>query len=91
MQNPRKPSENAEILALEALGWLAGHEGGLERFLAATGSDLASLKAAAGNPGTARALLDFLLMNEDLLLAFCDATQTRPQAIHAALARLDGA
>ncbi len=89
MLKPGKPSENAEILALEALAWLAGQEGGLERFLAASGSDPASLKAAAGDPGTARALLEFLLANEDLLLAFCESTSARPQAIHAALRRLE--
>ena len=83
-------TENAEILALETLAWLAGHEGGLERFLTAAGTDLQSLKAAADSPDTARALLDFLLSNEDLLLAFCDATQTPPQAVPAALHRLDG-
>ena len=89
MLNARKPSENAEILALEALSWLAGQEGGLERFLAASGSDVDTLKAAAGSPDTARALLEFMLANEDLLLAFCEATSTKPQAIHTALRHLE--
>jgi len=91
MLNARKPSENAEILALEALSWLAGHEGGLERFLAASGSDVDTLLGTAGNPDTARALLEFLLANEDLLLAFCEATSTKTLAVHAALRQLDGA
>jgi len=90
MLNPRKPSENAEILALEALSWLAGEEDGLERFLAASGSDVETLKAAAGNPDIGRALLEFLLANEDLLLAFCKATSTKPQSVHAALRQLEG-
>jgi hypothetical protein len=90
MLNARKPSENAEILALEALSWLAGHEGGLERFLAASGSDVDTLRALAGNPETARALLEFLLANEDLLLVFCETASIKPQTIHAALRRLDG-
>ncbi len=90
MRHAQKPAQSAEILALEALSWLAGTDGGLERFLAATGSDPATLRAAAGSRDTARSLLDFLLANEDLLLAFCDATQTAPQAIHAALHRLEG-
>jgi hypothetical protein len=90
MLNAPKPTENAEILALEALGWLAGQEGGLERFLAATGSDVAALKTAAGDPDTARGLLEFLLANEDLLVTFCEATSTKPQTVHAALRRLEG-
>ena len=91
MLNPPKPKESAEILALQALSWLAGDEGGLARFLAASGSDLESLKAGAGSPDTARALLEFLLGNEDLLLAFCETTSIKPQAVHAALFHLDGA
>ena len=33
------PTENAEILALEALGWLAGDETALGRFLDQSGID----------------------------------------------------
>jgi hypothetical protein len=90
MQKPQKAAENAEILALEGLGWLAGTDGGLERLLAASGTDLDGLKAAAGNPETALALLEFLLANEDLLLAFCDDAGRRPAELHAARRALAG-
>ena len=36
-------SENAEILALEALGWLAGEEDGLEKFLSQSGIEADAL------------------------------------------------
>ena len=39
-------TENAEILALQGLGWLAGEEDGLQRFL-----DLSGLDAALCAPG----------------------------------------
>ena len=81
--------ESAEILALEGLGWLAGQEEGLDRFLAISGLDPASLRAAAGSPGTGLAVVEFLLANEPLLLAFCEATGTSPQAVHAARHRLE--
>jgi hypothetical protein len=83
--------ENAEILALEALGWLAGQEDGLGRFLDQSGTDLEGLRASAGRPEMALAVLDFLLAHEDLLLAFCEAAQTDPKALHMARHRLEGA
>ena len=48
---PMNP-ENAEILALQALGWLAGDEDGLERFLSLSGLDAAALRRPAGSPDT---------------------------------------
>lgn len=83
-------AESAEILALEGLGWLAGQEEGLGRFLAVSGLDPAGLREAAGAPGTGLAVLEFLLANEQLLVAFCETTGTNPQAIHAARHRLEG-
>jgi len=91
MLNARKPSQSAEILALEALGWLAGNEAGLARFLAATGSDIDTIRKGAGGMDIARAVLDFLLENEDLLLAFCEIASTLPHAVQAARRQLDGA
>ena len=83
-------AESAEILALEGLGWLAGQDEGLDRFLAVSGLDPAGLREAVGAPGTGLAILEFLLANEQLLVAFCDATGTNPKAIHAARHRLEG-
>ena len=74
--------KNAEILGLEALGWLAGEEGALERFLAASGVDETALRAAAGRPETIVAVLDFLLANEDLLLGYCDGAALDPRLVH---------
>jgi hypothetical protein len=84
-------AESAEILALEGLGWLAGQDEALDRFLAVSGLDPAGLRAAAGSPGTGLAVLEFLLAHEPFLLAFCDATGTLPQAVHAARHRLESA
>ena len=83
--------ENAEILALEGLGWLAGQEDGLQRFLDQSGIEPGGLREAAGRPEAGLAVLDFLLSNEDLLLGFCASADIDPQALHLARHRLDGA
>ncbi|HEX4634880.1 MAG TPA: DUF3572 domain-containing protein [Rhizomicrobium sp.] len=90
MKSPQT-RENAEILALEGLGWLAGQEEGLRRFLDQSGMDASGLRLAAGRPEMGMAVLDFLLANEDLLLGFCESAAVAPQALHLARHRLDGA
>jgi hypothetical protein len=71
--------EGAEILALQALGWLAGDEARLSRFLALSGLDPATLRATADHRDTQRAVMDFLLSDEELLLDFCEIAQIRPR------------
>jgi hypothetical protein len=81
--------ERAEILALEALGWLAGEPDGIDRFLAGSGLEPADLRRVAGDRDLLGSLLDFLLANEPLLLSFCETASTKPQAIHLARRRLE--
>ena len=83
-------TENAEILALKGLGWLAGDEEGLERFLALSGLDVGSLRAQAGTSGMHVAILDFLLGHEALLLRFCEDEDVAPKDLHLARHRLGG-
>jgi hypothetical protein len=80
--------ENAEILALEGLGWLAGDDDAIARFLNLSGMDAAALRDAAGSPETGVAVLDFLLANEDLLLRFCEDATISPKQLHLARHRL---
>jgi hypothetical protein len=90
MKSPQT-REKAEILALEALTWLAGQEDGLQRFLDQSGIDATALRHGAGSPEMGMAVLDFLLANEDLLLGFCENAAIEPQALHMAQHRLSGA
>jgi hypothetical protein len=83
-------TENAEILALQGLGWLAGDEDGLQRFLSLSGLDVGSLRAQAGTSDMHVAVLDFLLGHEDLLLRFCEAQEVEPRDLHLARHRLGG-
>jgi hypothetical protein len=80
--------ENAEILALEGLEWLAGDEEAITRFMVQSGIDSATLRDAAGSAGMGVAVLDFLLGNEDLLLRFCVHAEISPKALHLARHRL---
>ena len=83
-------TEKAEILALQGLGWLAGDEDGLQRFLHLSGLDAGSLRASAGTPDMNIAVLDFLLAHEDLLLRFCETAAVSPKDMHLARHRLGG-
>ncbi|MFN3145553.1 MAG: DUF3572 domain-containing protein [Paracoccaceae bacterium] len=65
--------ENAETIALHALGWLVAHEDLLPVFLGATGAGLDDVRARASDPDFLGAVLDFLAMDDAWVVAFCDA------------------
>lgn len=75
MTDPRR--EAAETLALQALGWMAGEEGVLTAFLAASGAAPEDLRARALEPGFLGSVLDFLLTDDAWVVAFCDAAGLR--------------
>ena len=75
MTDARK--EAAETLALQALGWMAGEEGVLMAFLAASGAAPEELRARALEPGFLASVLDFLLTDDAWVMAFCDAAGRR--------------
>lgn len=63
----------AETLALQALGWLAANDDLFPVFLGATGASAGDLAARAGEAEFLGAVLDFLLMDDAWVMAFCDA------------------
>lgn len=65
--------EMAETLALGALEWLVGNEELLPVFLGSSGAGLDDLKAGASDPDFLTSVLDFLLMDDAWVTAFCDA------------------
>ncbi|MFP4275661.1 MAG: DUF3572 domain-containing protein [Paracoccaceae bacterium] len=80
----------AEALALEALGWLAGNEDLLPVFMGATGVSAGELRAQAAAPEFLGAVLDFLLMDDAWVIAFCDAAGRAYTDVAAARAALPG-
>ena len=86
----RMNPEEAQTLALKALGFVAGSEGGLERLMELSGLDLGTLRARAGEPEVLASLLDFLLMDEGLLVDFCHGEAIDAKAVHMARYVLGG-
>lgn len=71
LQHSDTNSNQAELIALNALTWLAGDATRLEGFMRTTGINLETLRAAAGEPGLLASVLDHVLQDERLLLAWC--------------------
>ncbi|MEO0668463.1 MAG: DUF3572 domain-containing protein [Pseudomonadota bacterium] len=67
--------ESAEVVGLKALGWLIGQEDVLSVFMGASGAGADDLRNGAANPEFLGAVLDFILMDDTLVKALCDATQ----------------
>ena len=65
--------ESAETIGLEVLGWLAANDDLLPVFLGATGASEADLRDRAADPEFLGAVLDFLMMDDAWVTAFCDA------------------
>ncbi|MDE3079614.1 MAG: DUF3572 domain-containing protein [Paracoccaceae bacterium] len=63
----------AETLALQVLGWLVSNDELLPVFLGASGASLADLRGRARDPVFLASVLDFLLMDDAWIVAFCDA------------------
>lgn len=80
--------EEAEAIAVRALGFVAGDPELLPRFLAITGIEANSIRRAAAEPGFLAGVLQFVLAHEPTLLRFCDETGTRPGDVGKALKAL---
>ncbi|MCP5036342.1 MAG: DUF3572 domain-containing protein [Rhodobacteraceae bacterium] len=64
--------KSAEEIALKALTWLVGNDELLPVFMGATGTDEGDLRSRANDPEFLASVLDFLTMNDDWVVAFCD-------------------
>lgn len=64
--------ESAELVGLKALEWLVGNDDLLPVFLGSTGASEADVRAGAGDPAFLGALLDFVMMDDAWVTAFCD-------------------
>ncbi len=80
-QNPR---EVAEIVAIQALSFVAGDPERLGVFLAETGIGPETLRSAAADPRFLAGLLDFVLRDDATVKAFAAASELDPTTIAAA-------
>ncbi|TIQ36828.1 MAG: DUF3572 family protein [Mesorhizobium sp.] len=88
MANAASMREEAETLAVRALGFIAGDPELLPRFLAITGIEANSIRKAAEEPGFLAGVLQFILAHEPTLLRFAEETGTPPAAVGKALRAL---
>ena len=65
--------ESAELLAIEALSWLVGNEELLPVFLGSSGATEADVRAGASDPVFLASVLDFLMMDDAWITAFCQS------------------
>lgn len=65
--------ETAEVVGLKALAWMAGNDELLPVFLGATGASEMDVRAGLSDPAFLGALLDFIMMDDIWVSAFCDA------------------
>lgn len=72
-------SDQAELVAIQALGHIAGDDELLCAFLDITGLSPTDLRRRGGDREILGGVLDFILMDEARLLAFCDAAGLKPE------------
>jgi hypothetical protein len=89
-QSERERRAAAEHLAIAALGFIAAEPERLDRFLALTGIAPASIRAAAREPQFLVGVLDHLMGEERLLLAFAAENDVDPEAVMRARDALAG-
>jgi Protein of unknown function (DUF3572) len=83
--------EAAEASAIAALSFLAAEPERLGRFLAMTGIGPDEIRAAASEPHFLAGVIEHIVGDEALLVAFATHAQVKPQEVERALAALGGA
>ena len=79
-----KPKEVAEIVAIQALSFVAGDPERLGLFLAESGIGPETLRTAAADPHFLVHVLDFVMRDDATVQAFATASQLHPTNIAAA-------
>lgn len=85
-----KELENAQQIAIAALGSLAGDPERLSGFMALAGIDPAGLRQAAQGPAFLQGVLDYICADETLLREIAAAVSHTPESIDRARMILQG-
>lgn len=80
-KRPYSPRETAEIVAIQALSFIASDAERLGRFLAETGIGPETLRSSAQDPAFLVGVLEFLLRDEALLKAFSESSHLEPKIV----------
>jgi hypothetical protein len=91
MKRPsRATREAAEMLAVQALGFIAEEPQSLSRFLETSGISVDAIRIAAAEPGFLAGVLAYMLADENLLCAFADRAGLDPAEVARASTALGG-
>ena len=82
--------EIAETITVQALGWLVANDELLSVFLGASGASLEDLRTGATDPALLGAVVDFLMMDDEWVLAFCHDAAIPPERLAEAREALPG-
>lgn len=82
--------DSAETVGLQAIAWLATNDDLLPVFLGSTGASEADFRAQVEDPDFQGAVLDFIMMDDAWLTAFCDRHGLRYDMPMQARAALSG-
>ena len=83
-------SQEAEIYALKVTNWLISNQDLLDVFMSSTGVSEATIKSDFHDGVFLAAVLDFLLLDDNWVIAACDAMQLEPDTMHTARLLLPG-
>ena len=89
-QHPSRSREAAEILAIQALAFIAEEPERLTGLLDATGLAVERIREAASEPDFLAGVLEHMLADESLLIAFAESAGIDPAGIARARNALGG-
>jgi hypothetical protein len=82
--------ENAQIIGMKALGWIAAQDSVFEAFLNTTGAKVDDLRQQAADPSFLAQVLDFVMLQDEWVLSFAADSAIAPEQVVAARAVLGG-
>ncbi|MDD9924062.1 MAG: DUF3572 domain-containing protein [Boseongicola sp.] len=82
--------DSAEVLAIEALSWLVTNDELLPVFLGSTGTSENDIRERAQDPEFLASVLDFIIMDDAWIQAFCADCKYEPDFPMRARAALPG-
>ncbi len=86
----RTTQKAAEMLAIQALAFISEDPRTLGRFLDISGIQLAQIRTASRQPGFLAGVLEHMLSDEKLLVAFADSAGIDPASVARAASMLGG-
>ena len=82
--------EAAQVIAIKAVGWLVSNDELLPVFMASTGTSAEDLKASLEDISLLVSVMDFILMEDQWVLDFCDVAGFDPHKLQSVRHALPG-